>query len=141
MPLAFLRVIHILQSKLGIYKLRLVNLYASPENSFFRRTIVVSVCPDDFDEDGINDNIDLDLDNDGILNSYESVGKGVIDFTNIEAPVISLPNGATDLNSARTKPAVSASASISGSADGVFKTALQATGVVEEVEFILLIQF
>ena len=96
---------------------------------------MVSVCPDDFDEDGINDNVDLDNDNDGILNSVESLGKGVIDFTNIEAPVISLPNGATDSSSARTEPAGSASASIYGSADGVFKTALQATGVIEEVVY------
>ena len=39
----------------------------------FSPIIKVNICPDDFDEDGIIDNIDLDHDNDGILNSIELV--------------------------------------------------------------------
>ena len=34
--------------------------------------IPISICPTDFDDDGIVDNLDLDNDNDGILNSIES---------------------------------------------------------------------
>ncbi len=36
--------------------------------------IPVSHCPNDYDEDGIPDNIDLDIDNDGIANCSESLG-------------------------------------------------------------------
>lgn len=36
--------------------------------------IPVSHCPNDYDEDGIPDNIDLDIDNDGIANCSESMG-------------------------------------------------------------------
>ena len=44
---------------------------------------IVSICPTDFDGDGIVDNIDLDLDNDGILNSTESSGNFKFDLSTI----------------------------------------------------------
>ena len=59
--------------------------------------IPISLCPVDFDNDGIIDNIDLDHDNDGILNSVESRGIGNIDFSNITSPIISLSDG-TSIN-------------------------------------------
>ena len=62
--------------------------YLSPE-------IVVSICPDDSDKDGIIDNIDLDLDNDGILNSIESNGDVIFDLTNLNSSVV-LPNSITN---------------------------------------------
>ena len=49
---------------------------------------VVSNCPPDFDGDGINDNIDLDLDNDGILNSDESLGDYQLDIADLNNPLI-----------------------------------------------------
>ena len=55
--------------------------------------IPISICATDSDNDGIIDNIDLDLDNDGVLNSIESGGKGEIDFTNPESPVININEG------------------------------------------------
>ena len=39
---------------------------------YYSSEIPISICPVDFDNDGIIDNIDLDHDNDGILNSVES---------------------------------------------------------------------
>ena len=42
----------------------------------------VSSCPEDYDNDGINDNIDVDIDNDGILNCVESLGNQFIDLSN-----------------------------------------------------------
>ena len=42
----------------------------------------VSSCPEDYDNDGINDNIDIDIDNDGILNCIESLGNQFIDLSN-----------------------------------------------------------
>ncbi|GAB1307762.1 hypothetical protein KH5_04450 [Urechidicola sp. KH5] len=43
--------------------------------------VPVSICPDDTDNDGIPDNIDIDNDNDGILNCIESNGNQIIDLT------------------------------------------------------------
>jgi gliding motility-associated-like protein len=43
--------------------------------------IPVSACPPDTDLDGVNDNIDIDIDNDGILNCEESLGDKNIDFS------------------------------------------------------------
>ena len=43
--------------------------------------IPVSACPPDTDFDGVNDNIDIDIDNDGILNCEESLGDKNLDFS------------------------------------------------------------
>ncbi|WP_298948811.1 T9SS type B sorting domain-containing protein [uncultured Polaribacter sp.] len=50
--------------------------------------IPVSLCPDDYDNDLIIDNLDLDLDNDGILNVIESFGDGILNFSDIDNPSI-----------------------------------------------------
>tara|TARA_R110002049_G_scaffold309282_1_gene520038 strand:- start:7758 stop:13505 length:5748 start_codon:yes stop_codon:yes gene_type:complete len=44
--------------------------------------VPVSICPDDMDNDGIPDNIDIDNDNDGILNCTESYGNQDINVSN-----------------------------------------------------------
>lgn len=41
-------------------------------STVFSDKIPVSNCPDDSDNDGVNNNIDIDLDNDGITNRYEA---------------------------------------------------------------------
>ncbi len=48
--------------------------------------VPVSICPDDIDNDGIIDNIDIDNDNDGILNCTESRGDVTINIANINQP-------------------------------------------------------
>ncbi|MFY8188251.1 MAG: T9SS type B sorting domain-containing protein [Flavobacterium sp.] len=50
----------------------------------------VSSCPDDTDSDGVNDNIDLDLDNDGLTNCDESLGDLAINLTNVNGNSITL---------------------------------------------------
>ena len=45
--------------------------------------IPVSACPDDYDNDGVNDNIDIDNDNDGILDCIESDGNKSVDLSNL----------------------------------------------------------
>ena len=55
--------------------------------------IPVSLCPTDSDSDGIIDNLDLDLDNDGILNSIESAGNLTLDLSSINNPVFSDKDG------------------------------------------------
>jgi len=48
--------------------------------------VPVSICPDDIDNDGIIDNIDIDNDNDGILNCVESMGNITMDLSNTNIP-------------------------------------------------------
>ena len=55
--------------------------------------IPISICPDDRDNDGIIDNIDIDNDNDGILNCTESRGDVVIDIANINTPQLIFQDG------------------------------------------------
>ena len=43
--------------------------------------IPVSSCPTDFDNDLVNDNIDIDYDGDGIINCFESLGNRNIDLS------------------------------------------------------------
>ncbi len=59
----------------------------------FSGIIPVSICPTDSDQDGVIDNLDLDLDNDGILNSVESSGNLVFDISLIDGPVFKNSNG------------------------------------------------
>ena len=74
----------------GTYRLKGILDCTSQE--FVSTEIPVSICPADFDKDGIIDNIDLDLDNDGIINSFESRGNGVFNFTDLYNPIINLEN-------------------------------------------------
>ncbi|MDP6922710.1 MAG: hypothetical protein QGH06_07035, partial [Lutibacter sp.] len=57
--------------------------------------IPVSICPDDSDNDGIIDNLDLDNDNDGILNCDESKGEGIIDLSDLVQPQVSFASDGT----------------------------------------------
>ena len=115
-------------SKPGNYRLVGSITCLGGDGDFISGVIPVSICPNDSDNDGIIDNIDLDLDNDGILNSNESNGNVVFDLTDLNSPIISnkdvdLPitlnttieskvNGLTD----------STVNSITGSSDGNFET-------------------
>ena len=49
--------------------------------------ITVSLLPPDYDLDGILDNIDLDIDNDGILNTTESNGDIDLDLSDFYNPL------------------------------------------------------
>lgn len=55
--------------------------------------VPVSICPDDRDNDGIIDNLDVDNDNDGIVNCDESRGDVIINLSNINAPVLAFNDG------------------------------------------------
>ena len=58
--------------------------------------IPISICPTDYDNDGIIDNLDLDTDNDGILNTVESLGTGIINIADPVNPTFTLTNGKTN---------------------------------------------
>ena len=61
--------------------------------TFESRIIPVSICPDDLDNDLIIDNVDVDLDNDGILNCGESRGNVNIDFSDLDDPILNFSDG------------------------------------------------
>ncbi|WP_248723663.1 T9SS type B sorting domain-containing protein [Seonamhaeicola sp. ML3] len=58
--------------------------------------VPVSICPDDIDNDGIIDNIDIDNDNDGILNCTESRGDVVLDLSDTRDPILRFQDGTSD---------------------------------------------
>ncbi|WP_405567473.1 IgGFc-binding protein [Polaribacter sp. Asnod6-C07] len=67
-------------------KYRLIGTIDCTGTTFESIEIPVSICPDDYDNDGIIDNLDVDIDNDGILNSDESNGNSDINFLDITNP-------------------------------------------------------
>ncbi|MDC0355314.1 hypothetical protein OAM97_03800, partial [Flavobacteriaceae bacterium] len=93
---------------------------------YISETQVVSICPTDFDEDGIVDNIDLDLDNDGILNSTESSGNFKFDLSTIAIPILLLPTPFT--SAANYVGATTSTSTFTGDSDGNFKSEITAAG-------------
>ncbi|MEW4924983.1 T9SS type B sorting domain-containing protein [Algibacter sp. 2305UL17-15] len=67
-------------------KYRLIGIITCTLERLESAEVPVSICPDDRDNDGIIDNLDIDNDNDGILNCTESRGDVVMDVSNINAP-------------------------------------------------------
>lgn len=91
--------------------------------------VPVSICPDDTDNDGIIDNIDIDNDNDGILNCSESYGDTPISLVNPLSG--NLSNGSYSFNGTIT-PVGNSTNSIIGDADGNFKSEVASkNGLVE----------
>ena len=79
----------------GRYRL-VGNVDCNPTEDFISDEIPVSACPDDFDNDLIIDNLDLDLDNDGIINDVESLGNAFINLLDIENPEIIFQDNSTN---------------------------------------------
>ncbi|MDB2384955.1 T9SS type B sorting domain-containing protein [Polaribacter sp.] len=75
-----------IESEPGRYRL-VGKIDCNPTEEYISSEIPVSICPEDYDEDGIIDNIDQDIDNDGIINCNESIGDINIDFTDIDNPI------------------------------------------------------
>ncbi|WP_187269301.1 T9SS type B sorting domain-containing protein [Algibacter pacificus] len=80
--------------------------------------VPVSICPDDVDNDGIPDNIDIDNDNDGILNCTESYGNQSIDLSNLNKGDILV--GAYTFNGITSTIGNTTATPISGTNEGVF---------------------
>ena len=74
--------------QVGWYQLRGVYQCGANSENLTSQAIFIGNCPDDNDNDGVVDNLDLDSDNDGIINSEESGGGFVFDFTDLINPVI-----------------------------------------------------
>ena len=80
-------------SEIGTYRVKGISECDDDNVEYYSSEIPISICPVDFDNDGIIDNLDLDHDNDGILNSVESKGIGNIDFSNTSSPTLTLSDG------------------------------------------------
>lgn len=64
--------------------------------TFDSSSVRVSVCPDDFDGDQVIDNLDIDIDNDGVLNCDESLGDVQLDLTDPKDPILNFQDGSTN---------------------------------------------
>ncbi|MEP5338244.1 MAG: T9SS type B sorting domain-containing protein [Algibacter sp.] len=75
---------------------RLIGIINCTGNELKSVEIPVSLCPDDSDNDGIIDNIDIDNDNDGILNCTESKGDVTINIANTSSPQLIFQDASTN---------------------------------------------
>ena len=96
---------------------------------------VVSNCPSDFDGDGINDNIDLDLDNDGILNSQESLGDYQLDISDLNNPLIVKTATITTAGAYTVSTVVASESSIVQTAIGEITSSLASGGKQNVLEW------
>ena len=96
---------------------------------------VVSNCPPDFDGDGVNDNIDLDLDNDGIFNSYESLGNYQLDISDLNNPLILQSATITIAGAYTVSSGVASDSSIVQTAIGEITSSLAPGGNQNEMEW------
>ncbi|MGB0357098.1 MAG: T9SS type B sorting domain-containing protein [Flavobacteriaceae bacterium] len=118
----------------GMYRL-VGNLNCFPGKNYTSDYISVSLCPDDADNDGIPDTIDMDRDNDGILNEKESFGNGTIDFSDPLAPIISLPdNPSASINRVATLTK-SATSDFLGAPNGALHSTINFSGLDEKTAY------
>ena len=99
-------------------------------------SVRVSVCPDDFDGDSVIDNLDVDIDNDGILNCDESLGDVNLDLTNLNNPLLNFQDGSTN-NSLATGSISTASSSgntntLTASSNGDFTSTVSSAITAEQ---------
>lgn len=78
----------------GKYQLKAI--IACTNREFFSIEIPVNLCPDDYDGDLVIDNLDIDIDNDGILNCDESKGNAIINLTSFTKPLITFKDGTSN---------------------------------------------
>lgn len=87
---------------------------------FYSDEIPVSSCAIDTDNDTINDNIDIDLDNDGISNCNESLGNQSISLANTNSGTINLGSYSNSFNGVVSTSTATSTIPFSGSSDGSF---------------------
>lgn len=74
--------------QIGWYQLRGAISCGGNNDTLQSQSVFVGNCPDDSDNDGVVDNLDLDEDNDGILDPLESGGDIVFDLSDPSNPVL-----------------------------------------------------
>ena len=108
-----------IESEPGSYRL-IGKIDCKPYEEFISDEIPVSICPDDFDGDLIIDNIDVDIDNDGILNCDESIGNQVINLSDINNAIALNPTTSLDIINENNYTSSEAKNSIFGDNTGNF---------------------
>jgi gliding motility-associated-like protein len=106
----------------GKYKLKAIITCTMAE--FESIEIPVSICPDDFDGDLIIDNLDDDIDNDGILNCDESIGNATLNIANINNPSIVFLDSSTNNSTTSIYTETEASNAFTGDNSGNFESVI-----------------
>ena len=112
----------------GAYKIRAQISCDGVTSIAESQPVVVSNCPSDFDGDGINDNIDLDLDNDGIFNTEESLGDYQLDISDLSNPLVIQSNSVSITGAYTVSSVVASDSSIFQTAIGAITSSLGAGG-------------
>lgn len=107
----------------GRYRL-VGKINCNPDEEFISSEIPVSICPDDFDGDLIIDNLDIDLDNDGILNCDESFGDVIINLLDVKNGIAINPLDNTNLIDNAAFETTTLNNSITGTNSGDFTSTL-----------------
>jgi gliding motility-associated-like protein len=86
--------------------------------------IPVSACPSDYDNDGVNDNFDLDIDGDAISNCQESYGNVNLDLSSTSATPTGIQIGTytNSFTKSNIGSGTQTAAPFSGTVDGNFTT-------------------
>ena len=105
---------------------RLIGTLICSGATFESQIIPVSICPDDLDNDLIIDNVDVDLDNDGIINCDESLGNVNLDFSDINAPILNFQDGSLDATFTTSSLIQNGTSSISGDGTSNITTIIDA---------------
>ena len=105
---------------------RLIGTLICSGATFESQIIPVSICPDDLDNDLIIDNVDVDLDNDGILNCDESLGNVNLDFSDINAPILNFQDGSLDATFTTSSLIQNGTSSVSGDGTSNITTVIDA---------------
>lgn len=111
-----------IESEPGRY--RLIGKIDCTNTTFESIEIPVSICPDDFDGDLIIDNLDVDIDNDGILNCDESLGNQIINLADINNAIALNPTTSVDIINVNNYTSTEATNSISGDNTGNFTSTI-----------------
>tara|TARA_B100001173_G_C16030679_1_gene566687 strand:- start:280 stop:6750 length:6471 start_codon:yes stop_codon:yes gene_type:complete len=119
----------------GAYKVRAQITCDGVTSVAYSEPAVVSNCPPDFDGDGINDNIDLDLDNDGILNTYESFEDYQLDISDINNPLIIKTATITTAGAYTVSNVLATDSSIVQTAIGEITSSLASGGKQNQIEW------
>jgi len=106
--------------------------------------IPVSICPDDYDGDTIIDNLDDDIDDDGILNCDESIGNAILNIEDINNPIIIFQDNSTQTSTTSIYTETEVSNTFSGDNNGNFESIINPetdTKLKYELNFIQNINF
>ena len=119
----------------GLYKVEAQITCDGVTTIAYSEPSVVSNCPPDFDGDGINDNIDLDLDNDGILNTDESLDDYQLDIADLNNPLIVQTATITTAGAYTVSSVEASDSSIVQTAIGEITSTLASGGKQNEMEW------